>query len=158
MAIWRRPFSDRKGDAPEAEERGRPNVDNGEELSDGSVHYVVGKAGNDSETSYQDTVGAPVEVHSPLGYTVGPVTIVFLNISKMIGTGIFSTRESSMLDCCWMCWSDATQHPTSSREPVASDSASSTGPWASLRPSRPFPSTSSSPRISPTARDPRSSI
>ncbi|KAH6893006.1 amino acid permease-domain-containing protein [Thelonectria olida] len=95
MSFWRRPFSDRKGrDDAEAEERGPRSIDNGDELSDGSVHYVVGKAGNDSETSYQDTVGAPVEIQSPLGYTVGPVTIVFLNISKMIGTGIFSTPSN----------------------------------------------------------------
>lgn len=92
MSFWRRPFSDRQGDAPEAEERGRQDS-NGGEFSDGSVHYVVGKAGNDSEVSYQDAVGAPVEVDSPLGYSVGPVTIIFLNISKMIGTGIFSTRK-----------------------------------------------------------------
>ncbi|KAH7145905.1 high affinity methionine permease [Dactylonectria estremocensis] len=93
MSFWRRPFSDRQGDAPEAEERGRQDS-NGGEFSDGSVHYVVGKAGNDSEVSYQDAVGAPIEVDSPLGYSVGPVTIIFLNISKMIGTGIFSTPSS----------------------------------------------------------------
>ncbi|KAI5461703.1 amino acid permease-domain-containing protein [Mariannaea sp. PMI_226] len=95
MSFWRRPFSDRKGDAHEAEvqEQGRHDS-NGDEFSDGSIYYVAGKAGNDSEVSYQDTIGAPVEVQSPLGYTVGPVTIIFLNISKMIGTGIFSTPSN----------------------------------------------------------------
>jgi hypothetical protein len=98
MSFWRRPFSDRKDrDDAEAEERGRQNIDNGDELSDGSVHYVVGKAGNDSETSYQDTVGAPVEIQSPLGYTVGPVTIVFLNISKMIVWILIETLNNSSL-------------------------------------------------------------
>jgi hypothetical protein len=63
------------------------------EVSDGSLHYVVEKGGNDSPASYQEATGAPVEVNSPLGYTVGPVTIIFLNISKMIGTGVYSTRK-----------------------------------------------------------------
>lgn len=66
-------------------------------LSDGSLQYVVEKAGNDSGVSYQEASGAPVETESPLGYTVGPSTILFLNISKMIGTGVYSTRESSSL-------------------------------------------------------------
>ncbi|KAM5344757.1 hypothetical protein ACJ41O_010619 [Fusarium nematophilum] len=90
MSFWWRPFSDRK--ASEASERGG-EADAGE-LSDGSFHYVVQKAGNDSEVSYQEAVGAPVETSSPLGYSVGPVTIIFLNISKMVGTGVFSTPAS----------------------------------------------------------------
>ena len=90
---WRRPFSDRKG-AAEANERGAE--DSSGEISDGSLHYVVKKAGNDSEVSYQDAIGAPVEVDSPLGYSVGPVTIIFFNLSKMIGTGIFSTRKLNL--------------------------------------------------------------
>lgn len=86
---WRRPFSDRKLEANEV-----GNQDSSGEISDGSLHYVVKKAGNDSEVSYQDASGAPVEVDSPLGYSVGPITIIFFNLSKMIGTGIFSTRTS----------------------------------------------------------------
>ncbi|KDQ17199.1 hypothetical protein BOTBODRAFT_30010 [Botryobasidium botryosum FD-172 SS1] len=35
--------------------------------------------------------GAPVEVISPLGYEVGFVSGFFLNVSEMIGTGVFST-------------------------------------------------------------------
>jgi hypothetical protein len=62
------------------------------EISEGNLKYVVEKGGNDSPASYQEASGAPVEVTSPLGYAVGPVTIIFLNISKMIGTGVFSTR------------------------------------------------------------------
>ncbi len=63
-------------------------------MSDGSLHYIAEKAENDSGTSYQEATGAPVEITSPLGYSVGPVTIILLNVSKMIGTGVFSTRES----------------------------------------------------------------
>jgi hypothetical protein len=62
------------------------------EISKGNLKYVVERGGNDSPPSYQEASGAPVEVTSPLGYAVGPVTIIFLNISKMIGTGVFSTR------------------------------------------------------------------
>lgn len=87
MSFWRRPFSRRQGDDAAAQ-----NTDEGE-VSDGSLHYVVEKGGNDSLPSYQEAGGAPVETNSPLGYAVGPVTIVFLNISKMIGTGVYSTRK-----------------------------------------------------------------
>lgn len=68
--------------------------DDASELVDGDLHYVIGKAGNNSQPSYQEASGAPVEQSSPLGYSVGPITIVFLNVSKMIGTGVFSTRGS----------------------------------------------------------------
>ncbi|KAG5720621.1 hypothetical protein E4T56_gene4549 [Termitomyces sp. T112] len=47
--------------------------------------------------SYEDagvTTGAPVETVSPLGYYVDSVTVIFLNISTMIGTGVFSTPGS----------------------------------------------------------------
>lgn len=74
-----------KGDA------GDENYDS--EVSDGDLKYVGNKGGNYSNTSYQEASGAPVEVSSPLGYSVGAVTIIFLNINKMIGTGIFSTRK-----------------------------------------------------------------
>jgi hypothetical protein len=42
---------------------------------------------------YQDGNGAPVEQVSPLGYHVGWAGILFLNVSQMVGTGVFSTRE-----------------------------------------------------------------
>lgn len=44
---------------------------------------------------YQDHNGAPVETVSPLGYHVGWAGILFLNVSQMVGTGVFSTRKSS---------------------------------------------------------------
>jgi len=59
----------------------------------GDIKYAVEQGGNDSGPSYQDVSGAPVEVKSPLGYSVGGITILFLNISMMIGTGVYSTRE-----------------------------------------------------------------
>lgn len=62
-------------------------------VSDGSLQYVVEKGGNTSEVAYQEASGAPVESNSPLGYSVGAITIIFLNLSKMIGTGIYSTRR-----------------------------------------------------------------
>ncbi len=91
MSFWRRPFSRR---SPEAQpEPDAVSIDDGE-VSDGSLKFVVEKGGNDSPPSYQEASGAPVEVRSPLGYDVGAVTIIFLNISKMIGTGVYSTREN----------------------------------------------------------------
>jgi hypothetical protein len=55
--------------------------------------FISGKGGNDAPPTYQDASGAPVESNSPLGYSVGPVTITLLNITMMIGAGIYSTRE-----------------------------------------------------------------
>ncbi|PSN65237.1 high-affinity methionine permease [Corynespora cassiicola Philippines] len=43
---------------------------------------------------YQDGNGAPVETVSPLGYHVGWAGILFLNVSQMVGTGVFSTPGS----------------------------------------------------------------
>ncbi|KAK4183243.1 high-affinity methionine permease [Podospora australis] len=64
------------------------------EVSDGSLKYTLEKGGNDSKPSYQEASGAPVERSSPLGYTVGPLTIIFLNVSMMIGTGVYSTPSA----------------------------------------------------------------
>jgi hypothetical protein len=58
-----------------------------------SLRYTHEIGGNTSKATYQEASGAPVEVNSPLGYSVGWVTVVFLNLSKMIGTGVFSTRS-----------------------------------------------------------------
>lgn len=41
----------------------------------------------------QDVWGAPVEGKNPLGYSVGWWSALFLNITMLIGTGIFSFRE-----------------------------------------------------------------
>lgn len=80
-------------DAAVVEARASTSDSDPSELAAGDTYYIAGKAANNSETFYQDASGAPIEESSPLGYDVGPLTILFLNVSKMIGTGIFSTRE-----------------------------------------------------------------
>jgi amino acid transporter len=71
-----------------------PESDNSDsELSiihDGNLAYVHQTAGNGA-SGYQEAVGAPVEKHSPLGYHVNWLTVIFLNVNHMVGTGIFST-------------------------------------------------------------------
>ena len=62
-------------------------------LTEGSLEFTVAQGGNGSLPSYQEASGAPVETSSPLGYFVGPVTIILLNVSMMIGTGVYSTRK-----------------------------------------------------------------
>lgn len=59
------------------------------QVTDGNLKYVGEQGGNSAPIAYQEASGAPIETHSPLGYNVGPITIVFLNLSKMIGTGIW---------------------------------------------------------------------
>ncbi|KAG6321604.1 hypothetical protein E4U44_004816 [Claviceps purpurea] len=58
---------------------------------DGDLAFTRVKGGNCSEATYQEAAGAPVEHDSPLGYDVGWVTIIFLNVNQMVGTGVFST-------------------------------------------------------------------
>ncbi|KAF1913065.1 amino acid permease-domain-containing protein [Ampelomyces quisqualis] len=59
-------------------------------IHDGKLAYVHQTAGNGG-SGYQEAVGAPVETHSPLGYHVNWLTVIFLNVNHMVGTGIFST-------------------------------------------------------------------
>lgn len=67
-------------------------------IRDGNLEFTrEAGAGNNSQPSYQEASGAPVEKESPLGYDVNWFTIVFLNIGQMIGTGVFSTRMSTYL-------------------------------------------------------------
>ncbi|KAL6416334.1 hypothetical protein AUP68_00551 [Ilyonectria robusta] len=87
MASWRKPFSSRVNAVTTAE------INPGE-FSDGSLKYVGERGGNDAPLTYQEATGAPVENDSPLGYSVGPVTIVLLNVTYMIGTGIYSTPSA----------------------------------------------------------------
>lgn len=99
---WRRPFRSREDDDDEAAGGNISDTD-AAVLSDGSLQYTLEKAGNESKPSYQEASGAPVERDSPLGYEVGPITIIFLNISTMIGTGVYSTRMLLIrpLSCSW---------------------------------------------------------
>ncbi|KAG6864983.1 hypothetical protein C0991_005852 [Blastosporella zonata] len=60
-------------------------------------NYAVEVASTHSVPSYEEaavTTGAPVEKISPLGYHVDSLSVIFLNISQMIGTGVFSTPGS----------------------------------------------------------------
>lgn len=61
-------------------------------VRDGNLEYTKETAGNESQPSYQEASGAPVEKESPLGYEINWFTVIFLNIGQMIGTGVFSTR------------------------------------------------------------------
>ncbi|KAH6677165.1 amino acid permease-domain-containing protein [Halenospora varia] len=90
MSFLRRFAKDKR--VPDATSSGREIQ--GEVLREGNLKFAVEQGGNDSLPSYQEVTGAPVERFSPLGYAVGPVTIMFLNISKMIGTGVYSTPAS----------------------------------------------------------------
>ncbi|EXJ87337.1 hypothetical protein A1O3_04296 [Capronia epimyces CBS 606.96] len=65
----------------------------------GEFKYTIEQGGNGSGPSYQEVSGAPVETDSPLGYSVGSITILFLNISMMIGTGVYSTRKYIWPNC-----------------------------------------------------------
>ena len=115
-------FRGRSGKVPEGEVT-TTSIDATPEklLTEGSLEFTVAQGGNGSLPSYQEASGAPVETNSPLGYFVGPVTVVFLNISMMIGTGVYSTREIpsdleregfwliSFCSCCYsqghrLCW------------------------------------------------------
>ena len=69
-----------------------------EVIHDGDLTYTIERANNDSKPSYQEAAGAPVESKSPLGYHVGWLTVIFLNVNQMIGTGIFSTRKFHSCD------------------------------------------------------------
>ncbi|TFK25641.1 high affinity methionine permease [Coprinopsis marcescibilis] len=54
---------------------------------------TVETASADSLPSYEEaavTTGAPTEKVSPLGYHVDWISVVFLSVSKMIGTGVFT--------------------------------------------------------------------
>ncbi|KAF4634698.1 hypothetical protein G7Y89_g3408 [Cudoniella acicularis] len=90
MSLFRR-FGREKG-TEQATTSGREIQ--GEVLQEGNLKYAIEQGGNGSLPSYQEVTGAPVERLSPLGYAVGPVTIMFLNISMMIGTGVYSTPAS----------------------------------------------------------------
>lgn len=88
MSFWRRPFRQRSDDDHGV-------ADDQSDVTDGTLHFVVEKAGNDSGPTYQEASGAPVEIDSPLGYDVGAITIICLNVSNMIGTGVYSTSKQA---------------------------------------------------------------
>jgi len=63
-------------------------------LKTGNLAFIGEEADNGSGTTYQEASGAPIEARSPLGTKTQWFSIIFLNIGQMIGTGVFSTRES----------------------------------------------------------------
>lgn len=67
------------------------------QVTDGDLKYVGEQGQNNDLPTYQEVSGAPVETYSPLGYNVGPVTIVFLNLSKMVGTGMYSANLNLLM-------------------------------------------------------------
>lgn len=91
MAFWRR---GRNGDKTQDATASGSDAAGQDILAAGDLKYAYEQGGNDSSPSYQEASGAPVESTSPLGYSVGPVTILFLNFSKMVGTGVYSTPAS----------------------------------------------------------------
>lgn len=90
MALLNRVFRSGKDSARESSVSGTDLQHN--VVGDGDLKYTIEQGGNGSSPSYQEISGAPVETNSPLGYSVGRITVVFLNISMMIGTGVYSTR------------------------------------------------------------------
>ncbi|KAJ6089934.1 hypothetical protein N7467_005150 [Penicillium canescens] len=86
--LWRRPLG-KRAIAPVT-----GGVGQREQVTNGTFQYVGEGGGNNSGLTYQDATGAPIESKSPLGYSVGPVTITLLNITMMIGAGIYSTPSS----------------------------------------------------------------
>ena len=99
--IWRRPFSERPV-VPNTVVEGQM-----EQVPTAGGQYISERGGNDAQPTYQDASGAPIENKSPLGYSVGPVTITLLNITMMIGAGIYSTRKcdtTTHIQACKLIW------------------------------------------------------
>ncbi|OGE50891.1 hypothetical protein PENARI_c015G03718 [Penicillium arizonense] len=59
-----------------------------------SLQYTTEVGGNTTRATYQEASGAPVEVNSPLGYSVGPVTVIFLNLTSNVLKGAGSVGLS----------------------------------------------------------------
>ncbi|OQE91416.1 hypothetical protein PENNAL_c0009G02542 [Penicillium nalgiovense] len=58
-----------------------------ESSDNNSLQYTTEVGGNTSKATYQEASGAPVEVNSPLGYSVGWVTVIFLNLTSAVVKG-----------------------------------------------------------------------
>ncbi|ORY26026.1 amino acid permease-domain-containing protein [Naematelia encephala] len=65
---------------------------------EGDLKYIAEQGGNVTQETYQEVHGAPVERQNPLGYHVGWFSASFLNITMLIGTGIFSTPATIFAD------------------------------------------------------------
>ncbi|PYH49516.1 high affinity methionine permease [Aspergillus saccharolyticus JOP 1030-1] len=60
-------------------------------IEDGDLQYTAAGGVNSAKATYQEASGAPIEIKSPLGYSVGAISVIGLNLNQMIGTGVFST-------------------------------------------------------------------
>lgn len=80
------------------------NNDSTDSIQDGDIHYSVTEGTNSGTATYQDARGAPVEVQSPLGYSVNSWVSLCLNVNQMVGTGIFSTVKMIHLPLFSMCF------------------------------------------------------
>ncbi|WOO78733.1 High-affinity methionine permease [Vanrija pseudolonga] len=83
-----------KSDIGEVDQHAVPTLDKRQFVIKGDLQYVGESGHNNAEVTYQNVDGAPVEVTNPLGYHVGWWTAFFLNVSMIIGTGIFSTPST----------------------------------------------------------------
>ena len=61
---------------------------------EGDLPYAIDRGENYSAPCYQEPSGAPVEARPTLSYIVGPITTIFLNVSKMVGMGVYSMPAS----------------------------------------------------------------
>ncbi|OBR04204.1 High-affinity methionine permease [Colletotrichum higginsianum IMI 349063] len=73
-------------------------------IRDGDLAYTLAKGGNGSRPAYQEAVGAPVEKHSPLGYHVGWLTVIFLNVNQMIGTAASVLNGTGSVGLAFIYW------------------------------------------------------
>lgn len=90
---------------------GRPNHQRTESQSRFSIDSsdMVVTVGVSLDATRKNAGGAPIEDESPMGKEVGWWSIVLLNISGMIGTGIFSTpggisKETGSVGLALLYW------------------------------------------------------
>jgi len=76
-----------------------------------SAKHVTADEGEDATRT---ALGAPVEVHNPLGYDVGFTSAVFLNLSQMIGASLLfigiSFQALTVTELTWIHRLEYTQH------------------------------------------------
>jgi len=87
LSFWKSPAADTTAAQQDAGSESDATI-----IEGGDYKYTAEAGQNTSLPTYQEASGAPIEVISPLGYHAGFVTLIVMNLSKMIGTGIFSTR------------------------------------------------------------------
>ncbi|KAF5680028.1 high affinity methionine permease [Fusarium heterosporum] len=71
---------------------------------DGNLAFTRAQGGNGAKAMYQEAIGAPVESNSPLGYHVGWLTIIFLNVNQMIGTAGSILNSTGSIGLALIYW------------------------------------------------------